>query len=222
MIKIAPSILAADFTILGKEITDMVDAGADIIHMDVMDGHFVNNISFGAPIIADARKVTDAFFDTHLMIEQPLRYIEHFAKAGSDRISFHVESKSDTDRTIDKILSYDIQAGLTISPYTPVESVLPYLDKISQVMIMSVEPGHGGQPFMEHVRPKIRQIADWKRERNLDLDVQVDGGINLETAPLVAVSGANVLVAGSALFSQPDYKVAVKELREVAEKAYRP
>lgn len=218
MIKISPSILASNFARLGAELSAMRNAGADMIHLDVMDGHFVPNISFGAPVIASLRKVSDMFFDTHLMISDPLKYAEDFAKAGSDRITFHLESDNDPLQVIKKIHGLGAEAGISIKPATEVEGVYPYLDELSQVLIMTVEPGFGGQSFMADMMSKVTKLAEYKKANNLNFDIQVDGGIANDTAEIVASHGANVLVAGSALFSRDNYKQAVDELRAAAQK----
>lgn len=216
MIKISPSVLASDFARLGQEAVAMELAGADLLHLDVMDGHFVPNISFGAPVIAGLRPVTSLVFDVHLMITNPLQYIDAFAKAGADIITFHVEADSDISATIDRIRSHGISPGLVLKPDTPAEAVFPYLEQLSMVLVMTVEPGFGGQSFMAHMCPKIAQLREEITRRGLAVDIQVDGGIDMETAPLAVEAGANILVAGSSLFSATDYGSALTALREAA------
>ena len=217
MIKISPSILASDFSRLGQEVSAMEAAGADMIHIDVMDGHFVPNISFGMPVIKSLRPVTNLIFDVHLMISDPLRYLGDFAKAGADMIVFHLESDSDVKATIDEIHRLGKKAGISIKPGTPAEALLPYMKDIEMALVMTVEPGFGGQKFMPDMMEKLRILRAYCQENGLDVDLQVDGGIDLNTAPIAVENGANVLVAGSALFGKPDYTAAVAALRKVCE-----
>ena len=178
-----------------------------------MDGHFVPNITFGAPVVKCIRKCSDKVFDCHLMISDPLKYVDDFIKAGADIIDFHVESDSPIDETIDKIISGGCKAGLAVKPNTPVESVFPFLDRLSMVLIMTVEPGFGGQKFMGDMMKKIVALREECAERGIDIDIQVDGGISESTAPKAVEAGANVLVAGSAIFGSPDPAKTIEALR---------
>ena len=220
MIKISPSVLASDFSALGSEAERMEKCGADFLHLDVMDGRFVPNITFGAPIIKSIRNKTGLVFDVHLMIDDPLKYIEDFKKAGADIITFHVESSSPAGETVDKILACGCKAGISVKPATPVEEVFPFLDKVSMVLVMTVEPGFGGQSFMAETMDKIKTLRREIQRRGLSVDIQVDGGINEKTVETAAEAGANVFVAGSAVFGAPDAAKAIADLRSLAEKAY--
>ena len=209
-IKISPSILASDYANLEAELKRI--STSDLIHIDVMDGHFVPNISIGAPVVSSIKKICNIPFDVHLMISNPLQYAEAFAKAGADIICFHAESDSDIQQTIDKIISLGKKPAVAIKPATEVDVVLPYLDRLSMVLVMTVEPGFGGQSFMESTMPKIEKI----REINKEIDIEVDGGINAETIKIASKAGANVFVAGSAVFKSENPADMIKMLKENA------
>lgn len=213
MVKISPSILAADFSRLLDEIVSMEQAGADMIHLDVMDGIFVTNISFGLPVIESLRKRTDMIFDVHLMIDRPERYAKRFIDAGADILTFHIEATEDPAGLLDLIRSYGAKAAISIKPGTPAEAVFPLLDKCDMVLVMTVEPGYGGQKFMADMLPKIAEIKKEIDKRGLVVDIQVDGGINPENAPSVISAGANILVAGSSVFKSDDRMKAIESLR---------
>lgn len=209
-LKIAPSILSADFAYLAQDCRDVLDAGGDWLHIDVMDGDFVPNLSLGIPVLAGLSKAVDAFYDVHLMIRRPLEYIDAFARAGANLITFHLEADSDIGKTIDAIRAAGCKAAVSVKPATPVEAVFPYLDRLDMVLIMSVEPGFGGQKFMPQALDKIAAL----RERAGDaLMIEVDGGVDVNTAPLCTRAGADVLVAGSAVFGKKDRKEAILAIR---------
>lgn len=213
MIKISPSILSSDYGNLSSELKRMEACGADMLHIDVMDGHFVPNITLGAPIVKCIRKSSTLPFDVHLMISDPYKYIPDFVNAGSDIITFHAEADSDIEKTIDLILASGKKAGLSVKPKTPVEAVYPYLDKLSMVLVMTVEPGFGGQSFMEDMMPKVSAIRSEIDRRGLDVDIQVDGGINKDTISIAAKAGANVFVSGNAIFSSDDAEKTIADFK---------
>ncbi len=213
MIKISPSVLSANLADLAAECSSIERDGADLIHLDVMDGSFVPNITFGAPVIKWARPAAKIPFDVHLMIEEPIRYIEDFAKAGADIITVHIEACSDINATLDKIHGYGIKTGVSVKPNTPVEVLYPLLDKIDMVLIMTVEPGFGGQGLIEETLPKIRTLKDELTRRGLGTPIEVDGGIKADNIARVASYGADIFVAGSSVFGKEDRAAAMDSLR---------
>lgn len=219
MIKIAPSILAADFSKLGAEVLEVEKAGADWIHIDVMDGHFVPNISFGAIVVEALRPLTKLPLDVHLMIENADRYIDDFAKAGADYITVHVEANPHLHRTIQMIRAAGVKPGVVLNPHSPIESIVPILEEIDLVLFMTVNPGFGGQKFIESVVPKVEQLSKLIREKGLSIDIQIDGGINEETIVPCAKAGATVFVAGSAIFGKEDRKAALQAIKQAGEVA---
>lgn len=200
MIKLSPSILACDYNILGTQVKEAYEAGAKYMHLDVMDGLFVPSISLGMPVIKSLRKATDVVFDTHLMINEPIRYIDDFVEAGSDIITFHLEATDKVEETINKIKAAKVRAGIVINPETPVEAIKPYLSMVDMVLIMSVHPGFGGQKYIPEATDKIRQARKLIDEAGYNIDLEVDGGVNLSNVKEVLEAGANVIVAGSAVF----------------------
>lgn len=197
---LSPSILAADFARLGEQIQEACEAGAEYIHIDVMDGVFVPSISFGMPVIRTIRKVTDKTFDVHLMIVEPERYVKEFKACGADSITFHLEATEDAEATISLIRSLGCRVGMSIKPRTPVEVVRKYLSKLDMLLVMTVEPGFGGQQYIPESTERVRQVRQMADELGIDLDIQVDGGITRDNAKIVLEAGANVIVAGSAIF----------------------
>jgi ribulose-phosphate 3-epimerase len=219
MIKIAPSILAADFAKLGQEVKEVEAAGAELIHIDVMDGHFVPNISFGAIALEAIRPLSTLPMDVHLMIENPDQYIEQFAKAGADYITVHVEACRHLHRTLQLIRSYGVKPGVVLNPHTPIETIQHVLEDVDMVLFMTVNPGFGGQKFINSVVPKVAALSTIKQERGLQFDIEIDGGINEETIIPCAKAGANIFVAGSAIFGKEDRAAALQAIKQAGEAA---
>ena len=210
---VSPSILSADFTHLGDDCRMVLDAGAKMLHYDVMDGHFVPNISFGVPVLKSLHKgLPEAFYDVHLMISHPLEYAEPFIKAGATLYNFHLECEDDIQQTLDKVKALGCKTGLTIKPNTPPEALAPYLDQLDLVLVMSVEPGFGGQKFMPSALDKLRWLKAEREKRGLHYLLEVDGGVDANTAPLCVEAGADVLVAGSAVFGAAEPAEMVRRL----------
>jgi ribulose-phosphate 3-epimerase len=214
-IKISPSILSADFSILGDEIKSLEQAGADLIHIDVMDGHFVPNITMGPPIIKMVRKCTKLPFDVHLMISPVEKYIKAFADAGSDIITIHPEATDNLKRAVSAIKSLGKKAGVSLNPKTPISALMDVINDIDLILIMSVNPGFAGQSFMSEVLPKVTELRKMINDKKLKIDIEIDGGINFETAPLAVKAGANILVSGTTIFSG-SLKDNIQKLRNCA------
>jgi ribulose-phosphate 3-epimerase len=215
MAKIAPSILSADFANLERDIHDLERNNADWVHVDIMDGIFVPNISIGIPVVAALRKVTDLPLDVHLMIDRPIRYVEEFVKAGADYLTIHIEADQpqNTLEALDKIKALGCKAGIVLKPKTPVEAAIPYLEKCDMVLVMTVEPGFGGQKFMADQMGKVAQLKEWLEDINPDCHIEVDGGVDANTCAICKESGADVLVAGSAYFKATDRAEFVKTIQ---------
>ncbi|MCM8804701.1 MAG: ribulose-phosphate 3-epimerase [Candidatus Omnitrophica bacterium] len=213
MIKIAPSLLSADFSKLGEEVEKITKAGADLIHFDVMDGHFVPNLTFGPMILESIRKYSNLPFEAHLMITNPERYWKKFADAGADIIGIHIECELDHISIIKEIQKYGKKACIVINPPTPVEKIYPFLEIIDMVLIMTVNPGFGGQKFIYQVVEKIKKVTKYREEKRLKFEIEVDGGINDQTSKIAIENGADILVAGNYIFSGKDYKERIDSLR---------
>ena len=220
-IKIAPSILSADFSKLGEEVKKVEEAGADILHLDIMDGHFVPNLTFGPIVVKAIRNWTKLPFYVHLMVEKPEDYIKEVVEAGGDLIIVHVETCVHLQRVLRMIRDLGVKSGVALNPATPLTTIEYVLDDLDLILIMSVNPGFGGQEFIPSVLPKIRRVRRKLVKRGLEIEIAVDGGVNVETAPKIVEAGADVLVAGTAIFGKPDLKKAIQELREAALKTLR-
>lgn len=213
MVKISPSVLSADLSNLAHEVADIQSSGADMVHLDVMDGAFVTNITFGLPVISSLRKHSDMIFDVHLMIESPERYAMRFIEAGADILTFHLEACEDSGRLLDDIRSEGVMAGISVKPKTPIEDVYPYLDRCDMVLVMTVEPGYGGQKLIPETVEKVRKLKAECIKRSVNIEIQVDGGVTEDNAPELIEAGASILVAGSSVFGKPDRKAAIEMLR---------
>ncbi|MBD7983486.1 ribulose-phosphate 3-epimerase [Sporosarcina sp. Sa2YVA2] len=219
MIKIAPSILAANFSRLAEEVVEVEKAGAELIHIDVMDGHFVPNITMGPIVVEALRPVTKLPLDVHLMIENPDAYVEQFAKAGADYITVHVEACKHLHRTIQLIRSFGVKPGVVLNPHTPIEQIKHVLEDIDMVLFMTVNPGFGGQKFIHSVIPKVKQLSDIIKEQGLSIEIEIDGGINEETIVPCVQAGATIFVAGSAIYNEENRAEALQRIKAAGERA---
>lgn len=215
MLKIAPSILAADFKRLGREVKRVEEAGADLLHIDVMDGHFAPNIGIGPMVVKSLRETTKLPFDVHLMVEEPQRFVQPYVNAGADIVTVHIEAFRDLYNTVKSIKNLWKKAGIALNPPTPLSTIEHLMQEVDLILIMGVDPGFGGQPFISSVLPKIARAREMINERGLEIDLAVDGGVNEETAPSVVKAGANVLVMGSAVFHKRDVKGFIKNMKKL-------
>jgi ribulose-phosphate 3-epimerase len=218
-VRIAPSVISADFGNLKDDLRRLEEAGADLLHVDIMDGHFVPNITFGPDIVKKIKSLTSLPLDVHLMISHPRQYVVKFVEAGADNLTFHIESEDTPSTTISEIVSFDCRVGLSVKPKTPLSAVRDHLSQIDRLLIMTVEPGFGGQKFMPDMMPKVEQAVKWRAEGKYDYDIEVDGGLDPYTIVPAVQAGAEVIVAGTAVFKNPDLKESIQGLRNAVEYA---